>query len=125
MPKSYGYSLEGVGFVDWIAPEQFGPGGEALKASLEAPGDDAATRALIVEACRAKDRLDRLNRISSGDEDVWCRIFTGEGELVLKLDTAVSEQRQLTTVFRQLLSEIRRRQGDRSSEGESDPLADL
>lgn len=125
MPKSYGYSLEGVGFVDWIEPEQFGPGGEALKASLEAPGDDAATRALIVEACRAKDRLDRLNRISSGDEDVWCRIFTGEGELVLKLDTAVSEQRQLTTVFRQLLSEIQRRQGDRSSEGEADPLADL
>ena len=111
--------------MGWTAPEEFGPGGQALQTSLEGPGDDAATRALIVEACRAKDRLDRLNRITSGDEDVWCRIFTGEGELVLKLDTAVSEQRQLTTVFRQLLAEIQRRQGDRGNEGEADPLADL
>lgn len=109
----------------WVAPEEFGPGGAALKESLDAPGDDAATRALIVEACRAKDRLDRLNLITSGDESAWCRIFTGEGEVVLKLDTAVSEQRQLTTVFRQLLAEIQRRQGDRGVEGEVDPLADL
>lgn len=111
--------------TDWTAPEEFGPGGAALKASLDSPNDDAPTRALIVEACRAKDRLDRLNRITSGDEDVWCRIFTGEGEIALKLDTAVSEQRQLTTVFRQLLAEIQRRQGDRGVEGESDPLANL
>lgn len=111
--------------MDWSLPEEFGPGGAALKASLDAPGDDAATRALIVEACRTKDRLDRLNRITSGDEDVWCRVFNGEGEVVLKLDTAVSEQRQLTTVFRQLLAEIQRRQGDRGAEGEADPLADL
>ena len=111
--------------MDWGLPEEFGAGGAALKAALEAPGDDAPTRALIVEAARSKDRLDRLNRITSGDEDTWTRIFNAEGEVVLKLDTAVSEQRQLTTVFRQLLAEIQRRQGDQRGGGEEDPLAEL
>lgn len=111
--------------MDWDAADGFGPGGKALWASLNSAGNDAATGALVVEACRAKDRLDRLDRITSGDEDAWCRIFTGEGELVLKMDTAVSEQRQLTTVFRQLLAEIQRRQGDRGAEGEVDPLVNL
>lgn len=110
---------------DWEAPEDFGPGGRALFASLSLPSNDAALDALVVEAARTKDRLDRLNRVTSGDEDVWARIFTGEGELVLKLDTAVSEQRQLSTVFRQLLSEIQRRQGDRVSDDEEDGFKDL
>lgn len=105
----------------------FGPGGRELWASLASPhgDDDAALRALIVEACRAKDRLDRLSRITNGDEDAWCRVFTAEGEVVLKLDTAVSEQRQLATVFRQLLAEIQRRQGERPATGEPDGFADL
>lgn len=110
---------------DWEAPEDFGPGGQALIDGLAMPGNDAALRALIVETARTKDRLDRLNRITSGDEDVWARIFTGEGELVLKLDTAVSEQRQLATVFRQMLSEIQRRQGDRGSTDEEDGFKGL
>ena len=44
---------------------------------------------------------------------------------MLKLDTAVSEQRQLSTDFRQLLAEIQRRQGDGVSDGEEDGLAGL
>lgn len=106
-------------------PEGFGPGGQALFDQLMVGDWDVATMALIVEAARAKDRLDRLARITSGDEDTWTRVFTGEGEVVLKMDTAVSEQRQLSTVFRQLLAEIQRRQGDRVSDGEEDGLADL
>jgi hypothetical protein len=52
-------------------------------------------------------------------------VFTGEGELVLKLDTAVSEVRQLSTVFRQLLTEIQRRQGNGGGADEEDGLAGL
>ena len=111
--------------MDWELPDQFGPGGQDLFDDLSTDLDDASTSALIVEAARTKDRLDRLHRLTSGDEDAWCRVLTVEGELILKLDTAVSEQRQLTTVFRQLLAEIQRRQGDRGSGGEEDPLADL
>lgn len=110
---------------DWEVPEEFGPGGQALFDQLMVVKNDVATTALVVEAARTKDRLDRLNRVTSGDVDCWTRIFQGEGELVLKLDTAVSEQRQLSTVFRQLLAEIQRRQGDRVSDGEEDGFADL
>lgn len=102
-----------------------GIGGRSLYDSLMLPSDDVATKSLIVEAARAKDRLDRLNRITSGEEEVWCRIFTGEGEMILKLDTAVSEHRQLTTAFRQVLSEIQRRQGDRGGVNEEDGLVGL
>lgn len=106
--------------------EEFGFGGqEIIDELLDEVRDDVSTRALIVEAARCKDRLDRLHRVTSGDVDSWCRIFSGEGEFVLKLDTAVSEQRQLATVFRQLLVEIQRRQGDRSGESEEDGLEGL
>lgn len=105
--------------------EEFGAGGRDLIRGLSTPQDDVSTRSLIVEAARAKDRLDKLSLITSGDVDAWCRIFTAEGEVVLKLDTAVSEQRQLATVFRQILSEIQRRQGDRVSDGEEDGFRDL
>lgn len=105
--------------------EEFSAGGQVLYQHLTNLHNDASTQALIVEAARTKDRLDRLNRITNGDEDTWCRIFHGEGEIVLKMDTAVSEQRQLATVFRQLLAEIQRRQGDQGSGDEEDGFAGL
>lgn len=110
---------------DWRLPEDFGPGGQAIIDGLSDERDDVATTSLIVEAARSKDRLDRLNRITSGDEDTWCRVFQADGEVVLKMDTAVSEQRQLATVLRQLLAEIQRRQGERPDESSEDGLADL
>ena len=111
--------------MDWEMPDEFEAGGQALFDDLSTAQDDASTEALIVEAARTKDRLDRLHRLTNGDVDAWCRVIEPEGELVLKVDSAVAEQRQLTTAFRQLLAEIQRRQGDRSSGGEEDPLADL
>lgn len=111
--------------MSWEEGDDFDSGGAALHAALSLSDDDGPTRALIVEACRAKDRLDRLHRIVRGDVDTWTRVFTGEGELVLKMDTAVSEVRQLSTVFRQLLTEIQRRQGDGRGGDEEDGLAGL
>lgn len=108
--------------------DEFGPGGAELYGALFRPEDEYSTTALVVEAARIKDRLDRLHSLTSGDADSWCRVFRSDfdGELVLKLDTAVSEQRQLTTVFRQLLAEIERRQGDDSGVGDGgDDLAGL
>ena len=108
--------------------DEFGPGGTELYGALSRPDDEFSTTSLVVEAARIKDRLDRLHALTSGGADSWCRVFRSdfEGELVLKLDTAVSEQRQLTTVFRQLLAEIERRQGDDSGVGDGgDDLAGL
>lgn len=113
--------------TNWQEPEEFGPGGREIVSELLSEQDDVSTKALVIEAARAKDRLDRLARITTGDVDCWTRIFAGEleGELVLKMDTAVSEQRQLATVLRQLLAEIQRRQSEQSDESEEDGLADL
>ena len=111
--------------MTWENGDDYDDGVQRLFDSLSAPTDDGSTRALIVEACRAKDRLDRLHRIVRGDEDTWTRVFTCEGELVLKLDTAVSEVRQLSTVFRQLLTEIQRRQGNGGGADEEDGPAGL
>lgn len=111
--------------MDGEAVDEFGAGGARLFEALSSGADSPATAALIVEAARTKDRLDKLHRITSGDSDTWTRIFTGEGEVVLKLDTAVSEQRQLSTVFRQLLAEIQRRQSGGSAPRGEDGLADL
>lgn len=105
--------------------EFFSSGGRSLYESLTQDSDSEATRTLIVEACRAKDRLDRLNALTSGEADSWCRIFTDSngGELTLKIDTALTEQRQLSTVFRQLLNEISERQGGGDDDSDdSDPL---
>ncbi|RAV34913.1 hypothetical protein [Corynebacterium heidelbergense] len=113
--------------MSWSEGDEFNEGGKALFGSLCRESDSAATRALIVEAARAKDRLDRLHLVVRGDVDSWTRVFrSGDaGELVLKLDTAVSEQRQLATVFRQLLNEIRERQGEDVGDDEPDGLAGL
>lgn len=109
----------------WDDGDEFEAGGQQLLVSLSRGSDDGPTRALITEACRAKDRLDRLHRIVRGDVDTWMRVFSGDGELVLKMDTAVSEVRQLSTVFRQLLTEIQRRQGNGGGGEEADGLAGL
>lgn len=111
--------------MDLELPDEFGAGGQALFDDLTSDSNDASTAALVVEAARTKDRLDRLNRLTAGDADAWAHVVTVEGEIVLKIDSAVAEQRQLSTVFRQLLAEIQRRQGDRGTVGEADPLADL
>lgn len=108
-----------IGTVSWEGGDDFNAGGRALYSDLHRDSDDVATTDLIVEACRSKDRLDRLHKVVSGDVDSWTRIFNEDGgEYVLKLDTAVSEVRQLATTFRHLLTEIQRRQGDVSGGGE-------
>lgn len=110
--------------MTWENGDSFDSGGQKLYDVLIREGEDTATEALIIEAARAKDRLDRLHRIVSGDVDSWVRIFNETGENVLKLDSAVSEVRQLSTVFRQLLTEIQRRQGAEAGE-EDDILGGL
>lgn len=101
-----------------------GEAGQRLRDDLAQPGDDEATTALIVEAARHKDRLDRLHLLLSGDVDTWATLAPSRGDpevLELKIDAAAAEARQLATVFRQTLGEIaRRREGDERSDGPDD-----
>lgn len=84
--------------------------------------------ALITEACRIKDRLDKLNALLSGDIDRWStlvELFEGSAELVLQINGAAVEARQSATVFRQMLAEVARRRKEGDQEHDDDPLADL
>lgn len=93
--------------------------GEALARSLSAEGDPASLAALIVEAGRMKDRLDKLDGLLSREVDFWLDVVEEHSgdRLIVVVDKALAESRQLATVFRQTLAEIQRRQGDDGSGG--------
>ncbi|WP_306357444.1 MULTISPECIES: hypothetical protein [unclassified Nocardia] len=107
----------------------FAAGGALLAESLGTEGDSAELSALIVEAARIKDRLDRLDRLISGEDELWARLVTARGGddtvLEVRIDSALTEARQLATVFRQMLAEIARRRGQEGGTGGYDPLDDL
>jgi hypothetical protein len=97
--------------------------------NLSETGDSAEMVALITEACRIKRRLDQLDRLIGGDDELWMRLITARGgdEAVLevKIDSALSEARQLATVFRQMLAEVARRRREDGKPDDDDPLARL
>ena len=100
--------------------------GKAVYEALVQPGMDFADLSLCEEAGRLRDRLDRLQKIISGDEEDWARIVKTSGEtLVLRIDGALLEARQLTTVYRQLIGDIKRRWPDVFSGADVDGLEGL
>ncbi len=96
-----------------------------MVASLTDPGDPPSLTVLAVEAGRIVDRLDDLDAVLSGDVDTWLTIAEGrDGEISVRIDSALTEARQQASVLRQLLAEIaRRRKPD--TDDEDDPLDDL
>lgn len=108
-----------------LAHGLLGPG-KAVYEALVQPGMDFADLSLCEEAGRLRDRLDRLQKIISGDEEDWARIVKTSGEtLVLRIDGALLEARQLTTVYRQLIGDIKRRWPDVFSGADVDGLEGL
>lgn len=108
--------------------DELGSAGRRLFDSLHDELDPYSLTVMIVEACRIKDRLDKLDRLLSGDEDAWLRLVPSRGDvevLEIRADSALQESRQLATVQRQLLAEIRRLKADTAGPEEDDGLADL
>ncbi|MFE3059113.1 hypothetical protein [Nocardia sp. NPDC059239] len=105
------------------------PGGAELFESLSDPADSAELSALVLEAARIKDRLDRLDRLIRGEEELWARLVTARGGddavLEVKIDSALTEARQQATVFRQMLTDIGRQRSQAGGAGGYDPLDDL
>ncbi|GAC70738.1 hypothetical protein GS4_39_00690 [Gordonia soli NBRC 108243] len=103
--------------------------GERLREALEDENDDVPTQLLITEACRMADRLHRLDLILSGDEDTWMRLDLGKDSVIeVRVTSPLQESRQLSTVFRQLLAEIRRAKAEQAAgagETQGDVLAGL
>lgn len=104
-------------------------GGRQLFDELSLATDPYELTALIVEAARIKDRLDHLNRVLTGEEELWLRLIPSRGDsevLEIRVDSAAQEARQLATVFRQMLADIeRRRISDDDSDGKGKERDDL
>ena len=63
----------------------------------------------LEEACRAKDRLDKLDRLLSGDVDTWALIDLGfDGKPVsLRVDAALAQANTTANLMKQLLAALR------------------
>lgn len=107
-------------------------GGRALWTEL-APGGQAGPGELtiIIEACRIRDRLDKLNRLLTGDANDWLELQEvkgHEGIAEIVIDKSLSEARQQALALKGLLAELRQMRGGklaRASTGgsKSDDLA--
>ncbi|WP_072691212.1 hypothetical protein [Rhodococcus marinonascens] len=107
---------------------ELGRSGHRLFESLHEDDEPYSLTVMILEAARIKDRLDKFDRLLSGDEGAWLRLIPSRGDvevLEVKADSALQESRQQTTVLRQLISEIRRQKGDGGGSDEDDGLNNL
>lgn len=101
-------------------------GGRALWTEL-APHGQAGPGELtiIIEACRIRDRLDKMARLLRGDAQDWLElqeIKGHEGIAEIVIDKSLSEARQQALALKGLLAELRQMRGGklgRSSSGGS------
>lgn len=87
-----------------------GARGARMWAELTSQTTSEADLALIEEACRTADRLDKLDRFLDGEHDAWlelARFQDDDNHVVVIVDKAVGEARQLALALKALLQEIR------------------
>lgn len=89
-------------------PTGLGVGGRALwKAVTEAHDLDAAQKVQLEEACRAKDRCDRLDQILRGDVDTWATIVDDRGTVKLLIDQPLAQANATANLMKQLIAALR------------------
>lgn len=92
------------------APASLSAGGRSLWRAIVAEHDlDAVQLAQLTEACRAKDRLDRLDALLCGDVETWAEVYVNsDGEPVsLRVDAALSKANDTANLMKQLLAALR------------------
>lgn len=91
-------------------PDGLAPAGQALWKSVSDDHElDAVQFAQLTEACRQKDRLDKLDDLLRGEVDTWAEIATDrEGEPIsLRIDSAVKLANETANTMKQLLAALR------------------
>jgi len=82
--------------------------GKEIWAAFGADALSAGSRALVHEACRLADTLDRLDAILGGRQKEWCKVELNDlGEITLSVDPLLSERRQQALAFKMIMQEIR------------------
>jgi hypothetical protein len=94
------------------APTGLGSGGRALWTSITADHVlDAAQEVQLLEACRAKDRLDKLDLVLRADVDTWAELvldINSDGQVFeLRLTQALTQANATANVMKQLLAALR------------------
>jgi hypothetical protein len=91
-------------------PVGLAAGGRALWRAIAETNDlDTAQQVQLLEACRAKDRLDRLDELLRGDVDTWARLVhrLNTEDYELKIDAALSQANTTANLMKQLLAALR------------------
>lgn len=90
-------------------PSGLAAGGRNLWKSIDSDHALNATQLVqLEEACRAKDRLDRLDEILRGDADTWAYIsIPGGGDAELKIDAALTQANATANLMKQLIAALR------------------
>ena len=91
-------------------PSGLGAGGRALWREIDQDHElDAAQKVTLLEVCRAKDRLDKLDEILRGDVDTWATLVHNlrTEDYELKIDAALSQANATANLMKQLLASLR------------------
>lgn len=82
--------------------------GKEIWAAFSADALPAGSRALVHEACRLADTLDRLDAILGGRQKEWIKVEVDAlGEVTLVVDALLGERRQQALAFKMVMQEIR------------------
>lgn len=91
-------------------PAGLSSGGRTLWKSITDVHElDATQLVQLEEACRAKDRLDRLDEVLRGDAEVWMSL-AGDSDHVtcsLRIDSALGKANETANLMKQLLAALR------------------
>ena len=85
-------------------------GGRSLwEAITDAHTLDAAQEVILLEACRAKDRLDDLDQMLRGDVDTWVSLVhdAQTQDYELKVTATLANANATATLLKQLLAALR------------------
>jgi hypothetical protein len=94
------------------APAGLGAGGRALWRDITGVHDlDPAQLVTLLEACRAKDRLDKLDLILRADVDTWTKLvidLNSDGNVYeLRMTQALPQANATANLMKQLLTALR------------------
>lgn len=92
------------------APSGLGPGGRSLwKGIADEHELDPVQVAQLTEACRMKDRLDKLNDLLRGDAATWAEVELDRGgePVSLRIDGAAKLANETANGMKQLLAALR------------------
>ena len=91
-------------------PDGLADGGRDLWRSVTETHDlDAVQEVQLLEACRAKDRLDKLDGLLRGDVETWATLTHNlqTQDYELKIDKALAQANTTANMLKQLLAALR------------------